>query len=459
MQFLRNLADHGQAILCTIHQPSAELFQVFDRLLLLRKGGETVYFGDIGQHARTMIGYFERHGSRPCSPDENPAEFMLDVIGAGATATATQDWYDVWSKSSEAERLQQEIARVYEEGRQRGVVETSRKSEYATTWGYQVLQLIQRDAYDHWRDPTYLFAKLILNIVGGLFIGFTFFQAVDTQQGTQNKVFALFMASILSVPLVGQIQVPFLNTRNVYEIRERPSRMYSWTALLTAQIAAEVPWNILGSGIFFLCWYWTVGFDNSRAGYTYLMLGLVFPFYYTTIGFAVAAMAPNAEIANILFSLIFSFVLTLYVPFFCLYILPMLTTPQRRCRPALLAARLVEVDVPPLAVHLLHRGSPWSGRRPRRRHLRRHRVRHPDPALWPVVRRLPLAVHLHGGRIPHQPGCDVGLPVLLGEDDGPVPRAVVQHLLLEPLARLRHHGRVHGVQRESSFIPRLSNIV
>ncbi|KAI4517501.1 ABC-2 type transporter-domain-containing protein [Schizophyllum commune] len=310
MQFLRNLADHGQAILCTIHQPSAELFQVFDRLLLLRKGGETVYFGDIGQHARTMIGYFERHGSRPCSPDENPAEFMLDVIGAGATATATQDWYDVWSKSSEAERLQQEIARVHEEGRQRGVVETSRKSEYATTWGYQVLQLIQRDAYDHWRDPTYLFAKLILNIVGGLFIGFTFFQAVDTQQGTQNKVFALFMASILSVPLVGQIQVPFLNTRNVYEIRERPSRMYSWTALLTAQIAAEVPWNILGSGIFFLCWYWTVGFDNSRAGYTYLMLGLVFPFYYTTIGFAVAAMAPNAEIANILFSLIFSFVLT-----------------------------------------------------------------------------------------------------------------------------------------------------
>ncbi|KAL1743665.1 ABC-2 type transporter-domain-containing protein [Schizophyllum fasciatum] len=310
MQFLRNLADHGQAILCTIHQPSAELFQTFDRLLLLRKGGETVYFGDIGSHARTMIGYFERHGSRACSGEENPAEFMLDVIGAGATATASQDWYDVWSKSKEAERLQQEIARVHEEGRQRGVVETARKSEYATSWPYQVLQLISRDSADHWRDPTYLFAKLILNIVGGLFIGFTFFQAVDTQQGTQNKVFALFMASILSVPLVGQIQVPFLNTRNVYEIRERPSRMYSWTALITAQIIAEIPWNILGSGIFFLCWYWTVGFANDRAGYTYLMLGLVFPFYYTTIGFAVAAMAPNAEIANILFSLIFSFVLT-----------------------------------------------------------------------------------------------------------------------------------------------------
>ena len=46
MEFLRNLASSGQAILCTIHQPPAELFQVFDRLLLLHKGGQTIYFGN-----------------------------------------------------------------------------------------------------------------------------------------------------------------------------------------------------------------------------------------------------------------------------------------------------------------------------------------------------------------------------------------------------------------------------
>lgn len=38
------LAKSGQAVLCTIHQPSAMLFQRFDRLLLLEKG-RTVYFG------------------------------------------------------------------------------------------------------------------------------------------------------------------------------------------------------------------------------------------------------------------------------------------------------------------------------------------------------------------------------------------------------------------------------
>lgn len=72
--------------------------------------------------------------------------------------------------------------------------------------------------------------------------------------------------------------------RTIYEIRERPSRMYSWTALLTSQILVAIPWNILGSTIFFFCWYWTVGFESSRAGYTYLMLGVVLPIYFSTIG-------------------------------------------------------------------------------------------------------------------------------------------------------------------------------
>lgn len=41
-------------------------------MLLLRKGGQTVYFGDLGQNATTLIDYFETNGSRKCLPDENP---------------------------------------------------------------------------------------------------------------------------------------------------------------------------------------------------------------------------------------------------------------------------------------------------------------------------------------------------------------------------------------------------
>ncbi|KIP01968.1 hypothetical protein PHLGIDRAFT_130987 [Phlebiopsis gigantea 11061_1 CR5-6] len=310
MAFLRDLSDKGLSILCTIHQPSAELFQVFDRLLLLRKGGQTVYFGDIGPNSHTMIDYFERNGAAKCGPLENPAEYILTVIGAGATATSEYDWHDKWTGSQEAADLQQEIERLHAEGRARPAVQETYESEFATGWTYQVAQLLKRDCEAHWRDPTYLFAKLALNIVAGLFIGFTFFKAKDTLQGSQNKLFALFMATIISVPLANQLQVPFIDMRNVYEIRERPSRMYSWTALVTSQIIAEVPWNILGATLFFICWYWTVGFPTSRGGYTFLVYSIINPIYYTTIGQAVAAMAPNPEIAALLFSFVFSFVIT-----------------------------------------------------------------------------------------------------------------------------------------------------
>ncbi|KAG2006802.1 multidrug resistance protein 1, variant 2 [Coprinopsis cinerea AmutBmut pab1-1] len=310
VSFLRTLADNGQAILCTIHQPSAELFEVFDRLLLLKKGGQVVFFGDIGTHASSLINYFESNGGRKCSPEENPAEYMLDIIGAGATAVTDRDWNDVWVQSEECARAKEELKQIHEDGRKSPPVAATLKSTFATPWIYQASFVLQRSLRTYWRDPTYLMSKLTLNIIGGLFIGFTFFKSKDTVQDTQNKLFAIFMATILSAPLGGQLHVPYIKMRDIYEIRERSSRMYHWTALVASQILVELPWNILGSSLFFCCWYWTVGFRSSRGAYTYLMYGFLFPTYYTTIALAVASMCATAEIASLMFSFLFSFVLT-----------------------------------------------------------------------------------------------------------------------------------------------------
>ncbi|KAF8624325.1 hypothetical protein AX17_007154 [Amanita inopinata Kibby_2008] len=310
VSFLRDLAKNGQAILCTIHQPSAELFQVFDRLLLLQKGGQMVFFGDIGHNATDLINYFEESVSRKCGEGENPAEFMLDIIGAGATATTDRDWHDVWLKSSLYKKQMEEVEHIHAEGRKQPPVGAAFKGTFASSWGRQTTTLIVRQHQSYWRAPTYLMSKLMLNIVGGLFIGFTFFKSKNSIQGTQNKLFAIFMGTVLSAPLSNQIAVPFINMRNIYEIRERSSRIYHWSALLTAQIAVEVPWNIFGSTLFFICWYWTVGFESSRGGFTYLLFGVLFPIYFSTFALAVASMSPTAEIANMLASFFFTFVIT-----------------------------------------------------------------------------------------------------------------------------------------------------
>jgi len=119
----------------------------------------------------------------------------------------------------------------------------------------------------------------------------------------------VFTALIVSVPAAQQLQVPFIAMRTIYEIRERPSKMYSWSAWVTSQIVMELPWNIFCGTLFFFCWYWTVGYPTSRGGYTYLMLSVLLPTYYTTIGQAIAAMASTPEVAGLLFTSVFNFVL------------------------------------------------------------------------------------------------------------------------------------------------------
>lgn len=114
---------------------------------------------------------------------------MLDVIGAGATATTTVDWHDIWQNSPEAAALEDELQRIHTEGRSRPVVQTEQRTEFATSWKHQTIALTQRNYQAYWRNPTYLMAKLFLNIVAGLLIGFTFYKAKDTLQGSQNKLF------------------------------------------------------------------------------------------------------------------------------------------------------------------------------------------------------------------------------------------------------------------------------
>jgi ATP-binding cassette subfamily G (WHITE) protein 2 (SNQ2) len=75
--------------------------------------------------------------------------------------------------------------------------------------------------------------------------------------------------------------------------------MYHWTALVMSQLVVELPWNITSAAMFFFCWYWTVGYPTERAGYTFLMISVAFPLYYTTLEHAIASMAPTAPIASL----------------------------------------------------------------------------------------------------------------------------------------------------------------
>ncbi|KAG1246133.1 hypothetical protein G6F68_014770 [Rhizopus microsporus] len=157
VRFIRKLADAGWPVLCTIHQPSATLFEHFDHLVLLVRGGKTAYFGEIGKDASTMISYFERNGGPKCSPSANPAEYILECVGAGTAGKATKDWSEVWKSSPEAKALEDELEQIHQ------TIDPNRKnnaSPYSLSFFQQFWLVYKRMNVSWWRCPTYNMGRL-----------------------------------------------------------------------------------------------------------------------------------------------------------------------------------------------------------------------------------------------------------------------------------------------------------
>jgi len=167
LDLLEKLTKAGQAILCTIHQPSAMLFQRFDRLLFLKSGGQTVYFGEIGEHAKQMTAYFERNGAKPCPPDANPAEWMLEVIGAAPGSTTDIDWFTTWRDSPEYATVQGELQRLKDDRKDvPGVgIDDGSYREFAAGFWSQLREVTIRVFQQWWRTPNYIYSKLALCVL------------------------------------------------------------------------------------------------------------------------------------------------------------------------------------------------------------------------------------------------------------------------------------------------------
>ncbi|KAI3761586.1 hypothetical protein L1987_52006 [Smallanthus sonchifolius] len=83
MRTVRNTVDTGRTVVCTIHQPSIDIFESFDELLLLKRGGQVIYAGPLGSNSIDIINYFEEIPGVPKIPEKyNPAAWMLEVTSS-----------------------------------------------------------------------------------------------------------------------------------------------------------------------------------------------------------------------------------------------------------------------------------------------------------------------------------------------------------------------------------------
>ncbi|KAI7870595.1 ABC-2 type transporter-domain-containing protein [Spinellus fusiger] len=302
IRFIRKLADSGWPVLCTIHQPSSILFSHFDHLLLLVRGGKTAYYGEIGQDSRTMINYFESNGGPTCSPEANPAEYILEVVGAGTAGKAARDWADVWASSNEAKLLDAELQEIDKNSK---TVDREVKTYAASHW-IQFRIVFGRMTLAYWRSPDYNIGRFINLMLTSLFTGFTFWKLSSSSSDMQNKLFALFSTFIMAMTLIILAQPKFMVERQFFR-REYASRYYSWFPWAVSTLLVEIPYVLIFAAFFMFGFYWTAGMTNISGvvGYFYIMFValILWSIYF---GFVIAAFSENPTVAAVLNPLLLS---------------------------------------------------------------------------------------------------------------------------------------------------------
>ena len=212
---------------------------------------------------------------------------MLEVIGAAPGTHSDIDWHQTWRGSPEYKGVKEHLKELEDlknkkvDNAQGDPNDKAAKRPFAASYVEQYKVVTRRIFQQYWRTPSYLWAKVFLVTAAGLFIGFSFFQSPLSQQGLQNQLFSIFMVRlrqteqrmiltfiyfqvfIIFSQLTQQIMPNFVVQRSLYEARERPSKAYSWTGFIFANVIAELPWAIILGAVLFFTWYYPIGYYRN----------------------------------------------------------------------------------------------------------------------------------------------------------------------------------------------------
>lgn len=309
MRTIQNVAKSNRTVVVTIHQPSTEIFESFDMLLLMQLGGRLSYFGPLGFESRHLIAYLERqpgvHGIRPGS---NPATWMLEVTG-GSMATiyeaADVDFPAVYAASELRKENDATAERLMEEGLA-AHTPLAVPSQYAASYRVQRRMLLRKFVMVYYRSPHYNFIRLFMTAVIALIYGITYrgrghIEAPANIGSVQNVMGLLFSAAIFMGMFNAMSVQPLVAAERVVFYRERAAMLYSPGPYSLALGLAEVPYLLLQVLVMVNITYWLVHFSHTAWKYFYfLLLYAITLLMYTLCGQFLVAATPNQLMAQLL---------------------------------------------------------------------------------------------------------------------------------------------------------------
>ncbi|XP_018685381.2 pleiotropic drug resistance protein 2-like isoform X1 [Musa acuminata AAA Group] len=310
MRTVRNTVDTGRTVVCTIHQPSIDIFEAFDELLLMKTGGQIIYAGPLGRYSHKLIEYFEAIPGIPkITEGYNPATWMLEISSPSVESSVNLDFVEVYACSPLYQKNQELIKEL-------SIPAPDSKdlyfpTKYSQRFSTQCKACFWKQYWSYWRNPEYNAIRFFMTIVIGLIFGSVFWQKggkMSKQQDILEILGAIYAAVFFLGATNAIIVQPIVAVERTVFYRERAAGMYSALAYAFAQVSIELiyipPLGLLYSLLLFPM----IGFSWSADAFLWFFFFIVICFvYFVLYGMMVIALTPNHHIASILSSFFYNF--------------------------------------------------------------------------------------------------------------------------------------------------------
>ncbi|XP_062018349.1 pleiotropic drug resistance protein 2-like [Rosa rugosa] len=310
MRTVRNTVDTGRTVVCTIHQPSIDIFEAFDELFLMKRGGQVIYAGPLGDRSHKLVEYFEAIPGVPKIKDGyNPATWMLEVSSAAVEAQNNVDFAEIYA-NSELYRSVQELIKELSTPLP-GSKDLYFPTQYSQSFPTQCKACFWKQHWSYWRNSHYNAIRFFNTIVIGVLFGVIFWKkgnVLEKQQDIINLLGATYSAVLfLGAGNASAVQSVVSIERTVF-YRERAAGMYSELPYAFAQVAIETIYVAIQTFIYSLLLFTMIGYEFKVEKFLYFYYFIFMCFTYMSMyGMMVVALTPGHQIAAIVMSFFMSF--------------------------------------------------------------------------------------------------------------------------------------------------------
>lgn len=273
MSAIQNVAQSGTSVICTIHQPSARIFNRATHLLLLKRGGEAVYFGEVDSEHGTLLAYLRKHGVLP-SPGQNPADLVL-AASLGKAGRTEDEMRSAFVESAEARHMLETIhgteAHPPEASPEYARLLDELRKPYATSFSRQLVLHLQRWLLNYWRSPFDVVVNVVRAVVLGLVCGTVYWNRPADALGVAERFSVLFFSSLYA-DLTAFAYLPMVFFQRPIFYRERSERMYRTATYALGYVLADLPMMFLGTLSFTLTFYFFTGLQRTAGHFFFYLL-------------------------------------------------------------------------------------------------------------------------------------------------------------------------------------------